>query len=409
MNRVVSHHAEGAAAVGDHLVIAGELVEVLLQLGKRNGAGTLDVTGIELVGGADVDDDDVATPQSLEQLIAAYALDLLAEVITRRPLDLRQPLGGGVSQGEPEAEHVLARQFVPDLGAVPFPRDQAGGVQGLQVLGGVRHRLLARLRELVDSSRTLGQEVEQLEATGAPERLPHHRNRLEQRRLPSVRLAHIRYSIELLISCQDPMYFRQFLNDDTACASYLFGCKTAGKFAVVDAHADLVDDYVAAAASQGSEIVAVVETHIQADHLSGLSGLVERSGATAYMPEGSGAEFAHRSLADGEVVELGNTVVEAIATPGHAPAHHSYLVTDHRRGEEPWFVLTGDSLLVGDVGRPDLHAAGALLAGVVADAIDFGAAIAVVAGLTALSGLWVAFDLPPRTSLSRVGESLQAP
>ena len=56
-------------------------------------------------------------------------------------------------------------------------------------------------------------------------------------------------------------------------------------------------------------------------------------------------------------MKLGNTVIEAIATPGHAPAHHAYLVTDHRRGEEPWFVLTGDSLLVGDVGRPDLHAA----------------------------------------------------
>ena len=62
-------------------------------------------------------------------------------------------------------------------------------------------------------------------------------------------------------------------------------------------------------------------------------------------------------MADGELIELGNTVIEAIATPGHAPAHHSYLVTDHRRGDQPWFVLTGDSLLVGDVGRPDLHAA----------------------------------------------------
>jgi glyoxylase-like metal-dependent hydrolase (beta-lactamase superfamily II) len=152
------------------------------------------------------------------------------------------------------------------------------------------------------------------------------------------------------------MYFRQFLNDDTACASYLFGCKTAREFAVVDAHADLVDDYVAAAASQGSKIAAVLETHIQADHVSGLPQLVERTDATAYMPEGSGAEFAHHSLADGELVKLGNTVIEAIATPGHAPAHHSFLVTDHRRGDQPWFVLTGDSLLVGDVGRPDLHA-----------------------------------------------------
>lgn len=154
------------------------------------------------------------------------------------------------------------------------------------------------------------------------------------------------------------MYFRQFLNDETACASYLFGCKTAGKFAVVDAHVELVDDYIAVADSQVSKIVAVIETHIQADHVSGLPELVERTGATAYMPESSGAEFAHRALADGDLVKLGNTVIEAIATPGHAPAHHSYLVTDHRRGEEPWFVLTGDSLLVGDVGRPDLHAHG---------------------------------------------------
>jgi glyoxylase-like metal-dependent hydrolase (beta-lactamase superfamily II) len=85
--------------------------------------------------------------------------------------------------------------------------------------------------------------------------------------------------------------------------------------------------------------------------------LVELTGATAYMPEGSGAEFEHRPLADGEPIELGNTMIEALATPGHARAHHSYLVTDHRRGDQPWFVLTGDSLLVGDIGRPDLHAA----------------------------------------------------
>jgi hydroxyacylglutathione hydrolase len=152
------------------------------------------------------------------------------------------------------------------------------------------------------------------------------------------------------------MIFRQFLYDETACGSYLFGCGTTGELAVVDAHAELVDEYVAAAEAQGARIAAVLETHIQADHISGLPELIERTGATAYMPKGSGAEFEHTSLADGELVKLGNTVIQAIATPGHAPAHLSFLVTDHGRGEEPWFVLTGDSLLVGDVGRPDLHA-----------------------------------------------------
>jgi hydroxyacylglutathione hydrolase len=154
------------------------------------------------------------------------------------------------------------------------------------------------------------------------------------------------------------MYFRQLLNDDTACASYLLGCKSKGRLAVVDPHLDLVDAYVAGAEAQGAEIAAVLETHVQADHVSGLPELVERTGAIPYLPEGAGVEFPHHALADGEVVVLGNTEVRAIATPGHALAHHAYVVTDRTRGDEPWFVLTGDALLVGDAGRPDLHAHG---------------------------------------------------
>jgi hydroxyacylglutathione hydrolase len=154
------------------------------------------------------------------------------------------------------------------------------------------------------------------------------------------------------------MYFRQLLNDETACASYLFGCKSHSRFAVVDPHADLVDRYVALAEAQGAPIVAVFETHVQADHVSGLPELVRRTGATPYLPAGAGVAFEHRALADGEVVELGNTEVQAIATPGHALAHHAYAVTDRTRGDEPWFVLAGDALLIGDAGRPDLHAGG---------------------------------------------------
>jgi glyoxylase-like metal-dependent hydrolase (beta-lactamase superfamily II) len=154
------------------------------------------------------------------------------------------------------------------------------------------------------------------------------------------------------------MFFRQLLNDDTACASYLFGCTTASELAVVDPHADLVDDYIRGAGAQGSQIAAVFETHVQADHFSGLPELVARTEATAYLPRGSRVEFEHQELGDGDRVELGNTVIQALATPGHATAHHAYLVTDRRRGEEPWMVLTGDALLVGDAGRPDLHAQG---------------------------------------------------
>ena len=155
------------------------------------------------------------------------------------------------------------------------------------------------------------------------------------------------------------MLLRPFLNDASSCASYVFGCGTHARLAVVDPHADLVDDYLAAAAALGAPIVAVFETHVQADHVSGLPALIERTGATAYLPAGTGVEFEHVALVDGEVVELGNTLVTAIATPGHAPAHHAYAVADRRREtEEPWLVFSGDSLLIGDVGRPDLHAAG---------------------------------------------------
>jgi len=154
------------------------------------------------------------------------------------------------------------------------------------------------------------------------------------------------------------VYFRQLLNDETACASYLLGCKTHSAFAVIDPHVDLIDEYIALAQGQGAAIVAVFDTHVQADHVSGLPELVARTGAAAYLPAGAGVDFDHYALTDGELVKLGNTEIEAIATPGHALAHHAYLVTDRTRGDEPWLVLTGDALLVGDAGRPDLHAGG---------------------------------------------------
>ncbi len=154
------------------------------------------------------------------------------------------------------------------------------------------------------------------------------------------------------------MLLRPFLNEAGSCASYLFGCTGHNKLAVVDPHVDFVDDYLAAAGEIGAPIVAAFETHVQADHVSGLPALVERTGATAYLPVGAGVEFEHVALADGDLVELGNTLVTAIATPGHAPAHHAYTVADRRRGtEEPWLLFSGDSLLIGDVGRPDLHVA----------------------------------------------------
>ena len=107
------------------------------------------------------------------------------------------------------------------------------------------------------------------------------------------------------------MILRPFLVESTSCASYLFGCTSLDQLAVVDPHIDLVEPYLEAAAAIGSPIVAVFETHVQADHVSGLPALVARTGATAYLPEHAGVDFDHRELADGDMVELGNTVVTA--------------------------------------------------------------------------------------------------
>jgi hydroxyacylglutathione hydrolase len=151
------------------------------------------------------------------------------------------------------------------------------------------------------------------------------------------------------------MILRTLLVPETGCASYVFGCTSHGKLGVVDPHADLHDEYLAIAEQAGSQITQVLDTHVHADHPSGARRLVEETGAALRLPENAPVEFAYKPLRDGERIELGNTTVEVIATPGHAWAHVCLLVTDRRRGEEPWLVFTGDTLFVGSVGRPDLH------------------------------------------------------
>src|SRR5437667_12882349 len=112
------------------------------------------------------------------------------------------------------------------------------------------------------------------------------------------------------------MIFRPFLFEATACASYLFGCLTAKKLAVVDPHEGLVDRYLAEAERVGAPIAAIFETHVQADHVSGLPALVEATGATAYLPAGAPVEFAHEALADGAAIALGNTHVRTLGSAG---------------------------------------------------------------------------------------------
>ena len=180
--------------------------------------------------GPHVDEHDVALAHPRDQLVAADRVDVLAEVAARGALDLRQLRDRGVAQRQPQRQHLVAGERVAHARALARARDDARGVQRLEVLRGVRGRLAARARELVDRARRLGEQVEQLEPPGAGERLAHQRDRLEQRVLLASRGASVCYSIDQLIACQGDrsggVFFRQLLNDETACASYLFGCKT---------------------------------------------------------------------------------------------------------------------------------------------------------------------------------------
>lgn len=147
------------------------------------------------------------------------------------------------------------------------------------------------------------------------------------------------------------MLFRQVLHGDLGCASYVIA--DAGVGAVVDPKWE-VEDYLALAEEHGFEIRHVLETHNHADHVSGRGRLAAATGAAIHVSATPGLEYEHEVLADGDAVEFGNVRIEALATPGHRPEHTAYLVFDGARGDEPWAVLTGDSLFVGDVARPDL-------------------------------------------------------
>ena len=149
------------------------------------------------------------------------------------------------------------------------------------------------------------------------------------------------------------MIFRQLTHDDLGCASYLVGDEDAGVAAVVDPRFE-IDEYLLLARYMGVEIEHVLETHNHADHVSGHGRLAAATGATIHVHRDAGADYDHEPFDDGWELELGCVVIRALHTPGHRPEHCAFALIDTARGDEPWAVLTGDTLFVGDIARPDL-------------------------------------------------------
>jgi len=149
------------------------------------------------------------------------------------------------------------------------------------------------------------------------------------------------------------MIFRQITHDDLGCASYLIGDEDAGVAAVVDPKLD-IDEYLRRARYMGVSIEHILETHNHADHVSGHGRLAAATGATIHIHRDAAPDYDHEPFDDGWELELGSLRVRALHTPGHRPEHTAFALIDTARGDEPWAILTGDTLFVGDVARPDL-------------------------------------------------------
>jgi glyoxylase-like metal-dependent hydrolase (beta-lactamase superfamily II)/rhodanese-related sulfurtransferase len=147
--------------------------------------------------------------------------------------------------------------------------------------------------------------------------------------------------------------FHQFVDDDLGCASYLIGDEDVGEAVVVDP-AYAIEQYLEEAARRNVRIVRVLETHTHADHVSGHGRLALEHDVPVAIHSLAEPAYPFEPLADGEVVDVGSVRLDVIHTPGHRPEHCCFAVTDRTRAEEPWLLLTGDSLFVGDAARPDL-------------------------------------------------------
>ncbi len=150
------------------------------------------------------------------------------------------------------------------------------------------------------------------------------------------------------------MIFQQLVNEESGCLSYLIGCGQAGQAMIVDPGRDRVSEYLRLARKKGLKITHILETHTHADHISGNRDLAAATGAGIFFHQTADVAFDHEVVREGEVIRLGQVELKIAHAPGHTPDSVCVLVTDRSRSAEPWFVLTGDLLFVGSVGRPDL-------------------------------------------------------
>jgi glyoxylase-like metal-dependent hydrolase (beta-lactamase superfamily II) len=153
------------------------------------------------------------------------------------------------------------------------------------------------------------------------------------------------------------MWFETLIREETGCAAYMIGCQATGQCAVFDPVWD-IQPYLDMAEHKLSNIRYVIDSHSHADHVSGARRLAEATGAELILPELAEITYEATRVKHGDTIRMGGVGLEFVHMPGHRPEQMNLLVYDHPRGPEPWFILTADFVLVGDVARPDLAQAG---------------------------------------------------
>ena len=149
------------------------------------------------------------------------------------------------------------------------------------------------------------------------------------------------------------MWFETIIREETGCAAYMVGCQRTGDCMVFDPLWD-IEPYIAMAKKQKSKIRYIIDSHSHADHISGARRLAAATGGELMMPELAEIEYEATRIKHGDLIKMGGIGMEVVHVPGHRPEQINILVYDYPRGQEPWFILTADFVMVGDVARPDL-------------------------------------------------------
>lgn len=364
-HRVIGEHAVGPTAVCDDLDVLGETTEPAAELVDRHRQGPRDVAGSELHLGTHIDHDHIAGIESQGELVTGDLFELVApaEISQGEIIDAAVVSGRDVAQRRPQRSNPVGGKAVVNAGTFASCHDEPCHCERTKMKRRVGYALADLVGQSLDVARTLGQHIDDLGSPAVRKRLRHLGETVEQRifRVTITHCDHLLKDFLDKVSCRQSLFKRffeevpmvrihEFVDEGLGHSSYVIDLAD-GTGAVIDPPR-FPTSQEALAEREHLRVAWTIDTHSHADYVTGSPGLAARAQATFVAPGLSRLETAHRAVRDGERVALSASVaIVAIATPGHTPDHHAYLLEEDGK---PVGLFTGGSLMVGTVGRTDL-------------------------------------------------------